>query len=161
VGLYLCPSRGAPQSLPVHEDQYGFYHGGGWSWAKTDYAANARAIPTRPESRSSLAFLDGTSNTLLVGEKAIDPQVADAGSWYWDEPYFLGGSYGTSRVGKRLLRDTPGNIRQARWNWGSAHPAGVNLLFADGSVRSLRFDTPGSVVQALLTLDGGEGIDLP
>jgi prepilin-type N-terminal cleavage/methylation domain-containing protein len=159
--VYDCPSRRGLQALPAQNDQYGCYNGGGWAWAKIDYAANALAVPARPECRSLLAFRDGTSTTILVAEKAVDPQLVAAGSWYWDEPYFLGGSYGTARTGDRFVRDAPGAIARARWNWGSAHPAGVAALFADGSVRLLPFDLAPATVSAALTLNGGETVELP
>ncbi len=41
-------------------------------------------------------------------------------------------------------------------NFGSAHPAGVNLLFADGSVHTLNYSVDPTVLQALLTPAGSE-----
>jgi len=54
------------------------------------------------------AILDGLSGTLLVGEKAMDPDDYATGTWFWDEPYFLGGSGGTPRGHSEVLRDTRG-----------------------------------------------------
>ena len=34
---------------------------------------------------------DGTSNTILLGEKAMDPRSYDGGGWYHNEPIFSGG----------------------------------------------------------------------
>jgi prepilin-type processing-associated H-X9-DG protein len=39
-------------------------------------------------------------------------------------------------------------------NWGSAHLAGVNFLFADGSVRTLHYNVDRSLFQGLLTPAG-------
>jgi hypothetical protein len=97
---------------------------------------------------------DGTSHTLLVGEKAFDPSVSRPDSWYWDEPFFLGGSAGTSRGGLEILRD--GRGISFKGNWGSAHPAGALFLFADASVRLTAHGTRWSTQLALLTPDGGE-----
>jgi prepilin-type N-terminal cleavage/methylation domain-containing protein/prepilin-type processing-associated H-X9-DG protein len=160
VALYGCPARrtAAAQSV-VAEDAYGQYQGGGWSWGKTDYVVNLGAFDNRPVCRSMSSFKDGLSNTILVGEKAFDPTVQTPQSWYWDEPFFLGGSKGTSRGGLGLLRDRPGI--PFKENWGSAHPGGVQFLFADGSARLVPFETQFSVFAALLTPDGGEVVSLP
>ena len=41
-------------------------------------------------------------------------------------------------------------------HWGSAHLSGVQFLFADSSVRIVPYETPDTIVQALLTPNGGE-----
>jgi len=71
--LYICPSRRwyAPQ-VP-HDDKNGSYQGGGWPWGKTDYAANQLIIPNRPNCLTQAFISDGTSHTVLVGEKAMNP----------------------------------------------------------------------------------------
>jgi len=44
---------------------------------------------------------------------------------------------------------------------GAAHPGGFNALFADGSVRFLSSSLDATVLGALMTIAGGEVIDLP
>jgi prepilin-type N-terminal cleavage/methylation domain-containing protein len=154
--LYNCPSRRQPLAQVPVDDARGIYNGGGWPWGKIDYAANHRVIPPRPRCLSVNALTDGTSHTILAGEKAMDADYYATGTWYWDEPFFLGGSDSTSRKGTGLLRDAPGAALAARENWGSAHPAGAQFLFADGSTRLLPYGTPSSVLLALLTPSGGE-----
>jgi len=161
VALFACPSRRTCEAMPARNDQYGRYEGGGWAWAKIDYAANGLIVGERGTCQSLLAVRDGTSHTLLVGEKAIDRALMNTGSWYWDEPYFVGGSFGTVRLGRYLVRDAYGNIARARNNWGAAHPSGSNALFADGSVRMLAYETSPSHVSALLTPSGGEVLGGP
>ncbi len=41
-------------------------------------------------------------------------------------------------------------------NFGSAHPGGVNFLFADGSVRTFNYNVDLSLFQGLLTPAGGD-----
>jgi prepilin-type N-terminal cleavage/methylation domain-containing protein/prepilin-type processing-associated H-X9-DG protein len=155
VGLYVCPSRREAVALRSPDsDEYGTYIDGGWAWGKTDYAGNGLVILGRPQCLRLQAIRDGTSNTVLAGEKAMDPKNYDTGTWFWDEPFFIGGSGGTSRDGNKILRDAEGIIFQ--FNWGSPHPAGANFLFADGSVRFLGFDTSADVVHAILTPNGHE-----
>jgi prepilin-type processing-associated H-X9-DG protein len=164
VKLYACPSRRpAIAQYPV-DDEYGSYNGGGWKWGKTDYAANAHAMPNRPHCLSLAAFTDGTSHTVLAGEKAMHPKNYTTGTWYWDEPFFTGGSGGTQRgfgqvnqgEGVTVLRDATNMGFAFRYNWGSPHPAGAQFLFADGSVRTVSYRTPPAQVLAILTPRGGE-----
>jgi prepilin-type processing-associated H-X9-DG protein len=163
VALYVCPSRRFPQAHPVTaKDAYGAYAGGGWMWGKTDYAANAYVIrgvviaeSNRPKSNFTLLQItDGASQTILAGEKAIDPLVNTPTTWYYDEPFFLGGLAGTARKGILVVRDAPGN--KYKTNWGSPHTAGAQFVFADGSVRLLGYEVSWMTMSALLTPDGGE-----
>jgi prepilin-type processing-associated H-X9-DG protein len=142
--------------MPTRNDAYGEYSGGGWSWGKTDYAGNGMMIPNRPVCWPLARITDGTSHTVLVGEKAMDPRNYDSGTWYWDEPFFLGGSGGTWRQGGRMFRDAVGIAFPG--NWGSAHANGAQFLFADGSVRSLAFETARVLLNALMTPNGGEPV---
>src|SRR2546421_5843718 len=117
-GLYICPSRRKAVALVPSHDEHGSYQGGAWPWGKTDYAANARIVPNRPLRLWGLEDItDGAANTVLLGEKALDSDNYDSGTWYWDEPFFLGGSDSTSRKGTELMRDTSGSALAARENW--------------------------------------------
>ncbi len=157
VKLYVCPSRRAAVALPAHDDARGTYNGGGWPWGKTDYAANAWVVPMRPQPCLRMANIpDGTSHTFLAGEKAMDPDYYSTGSWYWDEPFFLGGSDSTSRKGNGLLRDRRGDFLAARENWGSPHVAGAQFVFADGSVKLIPYGTSTQTLLSLMTPSGGE-----
>jgi prepilin-type N-terminal cleavage/methylation domain-containing protein/prepilin-type processing-associated H-X9-DG protein len=159
VPTYVCPlRRAATAATIVPADDYGAYVSGGWAWGKTDYAANALVCPNRAGARAACVGLasitDGTSQTVFAGEKAIDPLVQLPNNWYWDEPFFVGGSRGTSRTGILIMRDAPGN--HFRRNWGAPHPAGAHFLFVDGSARNLAHGSPWQLVSALTTPDGGE-----
>ena len=49
VATYICPERRLPiAATVVAEDAYGTYTGGGWTWGKTDYAANLFVFDNRP-----------------------------------------------------------------------------------------------------------------
>jgi prepilin-type N-terminal cleavage/methylation domain-containing protein/prepilin-type processing-associated H-X9-DG protein len=103
-----APTPGTPATTPLLN----------FNWAKTDYAGNYLMMPnvgttdlrrfsdpkTFPLLGGSANYpitpsdiRDGTSNTILVGEKAIAIGAYNTGGWVWDEPIFVGGSGGTSR----------------------------------------------------------------
>jgi prepilin-type processing-associated H-X9-DG protein len=155
LSLYICPARRLPAAqTPPPYDQYGSYVSGGWAWAKTDYAANALACPARPVCLSLAQFTDGTAHTILIGEKAMDPQNYQTGTWFWDEPFYLGGAGGTERDQPLIVKDSRGV--KFPHNWGSAHDGGAQFLFADGSVNLVPYATPSLTVLALMTPSGGE-----
>src|SRR5207247_6479950 len=93
IATYVCPAR---REVAAHTiapaDNYGTYESGGWAWPKTDYAGNPRIFPNyAPGGAKCLSIssvTDGTSQTILAGEKAIDPSIQTPSSWYWDEPFF-------------------------------------------------------------------------
>lgn len=157
--MFLCPSRRrmAPQ-VPV-DDENGVYEAAGRAWAKTDYAANTSVCPNRPRALSLAEVLDGLSQTLLLGEKAFDPTVQVATSWYWDEPIFSGGSKGTGRVGLLIQPDRPGI--EYKENWGSAHAGVAVFASLDGSTRSVARTVDWQVLRAWLSPAGGEVAELP
>jgi prepilin-type N-terminal cleavage/methylation domain-containing protein/prepilin-type processing-associated H-X9-DG protein len=162
--LYLCPTRNrvAPQAAPAVDPGPVFT---GWTyqtaginpWSKTDYAANAAVIVQRGKQMTLNWITDGTSVTILAGEKSIDPRAYNTGGWGWDEPVFSGGSSGTSRIGTTVNQDEPG-VNYVN-NWGTAHPGFCMFLFADGSVRPVRVGMPTATMRALLTPQGGETVD--
>jgi hypothetical protein len=119
--------------------------------------------------------LDGTSNVILMAEKFVDPtryqpmKITDEplqAPWgvplsFTDMGYFHGWNWSTMRCSMY------GPIRDQRyasiayWQmFGSAHPAGVQAAYADGSVRSIAFTVPNPLFQALCRKDDGLVIDL-
>jgi len=174
VKVFLCPSRGRtqPQTVPaidpITTSVIYTSVGGKNPWCKTDYAGNwyvlvnrwwAGGCPLISLPLSLTDIPDGTSNTLLLGEKAMDPQRYNTGGWFFDEPIFTGGSDGTGRNGTVILSDImAGRTGNYPWNWGSPHLPGAQFLFADGSVRTIPYATDSSIVWALLTPNGKEVI---
>jgi len=151
VEVHVCPARRLPEAQTVvPEDANGKYKSGGWAWARTDYGVNLGMFDNRPNCFPITRFASGMSHVILVGEKAYDVK-AQAGSWTYDEPFFLGGSKGTSRGAPGLSPDGPGiNYKD---NWGSAHTGGVLFVFGDGHVDMVAFNIDPSVLTAMLTPD--------
>jgi prepilin-type N-terminal cleavage/methylation domain-containing protein len=184
VSIYYIPGRRQPipMAVPATDPVYpGWsYNGAGLNpWSHTDYAANDQVVrPNWTEPPTSTygnvmgaqGITDGLSNTILVGEKALDPDAVEAGSWYWDEPIILGGTGGAARCGGRLYMDRRG-LRElvsgpydpyndggscGGGNWGSPDPSGVQFLKADGSVPMLKYSVDFQVMRRLIKpTDGG------
>jgi type II secretory pathway pseudopilin PulG len=164
VKAYLCPARGRlnPQAISATDPGpvftgWTYFYGGIRLWGKTDYAANLLVIGERGDAMTLVKITDGTSNTVLAGEKSIDPQAYNTGCWGWDEPIFAGGSGGTARSSPGVYQDTRGV--NAPDNWGSAHGGVVHFLFADAGTRPVRVGVPLRIMSALLTPQGEEVVE--
>jgi prepilin-type processing-associated H-X9-DG protein len=120
---------------------------------------------------------DGTSNTLIIGERP--PSTSHVYGWQWagagDSPHF-GATDVVLGVHERALKPAAqpdyfrkGTIIDAtdlhRYHFWSLHPFGANWAFADGSAKFLTYqaaaaqDPAGvrvSVIEALSTRAGGE-----
>ena len=80
-------------------------------------------------------FTDGTSSTLLVGEKHV-PQDKHGVGW-WDCSLYDGRFYMcSSRAAGRMFPLTT-NPQDPGWKFGSRHTGVVNFCFADGHVRAI------------------------
>ena len=110
-------------------------------------------------------LLDGSSNTLFLGEKALAANAYSAGVFYWDEPWILGGNGGVGRCGielysDMLLRKFPERVSGAGWNdgqygcgggnWGTPSPGGPQFVLGDGSVRMVSFTVDKNVMWNLI-----------
>jgi len=90
---------------------------------------------------------NGTSNTICVGEKSIDPAFAqtNTSSSGWDEGIYSGGYGGTCRYNNTILKDAPGNGGNNNY-WGSPYAGGVPFVMYDGSVRMINYSLSGSQI---------------
>ena len=87
---------------------------------------------------------DGTANTILV----VETRGSDI---HWMEPRDL--TMRTIHLAVNPGQGKPPGI-------SSYHPGCANVAMADGSVRFLRDDLPAKTLRGLLTIAGGETIDL-
>ena len=104
-----------------------------------------------PLIRTSL-ITDGTSHTMLFGEKYVNGHWTQGGSWGDNAGWYVGRSWDTQRFATSLPRHdsylTDLLPRQVQGNrrydfFGSAHPTAFNCSMADGSVTSISYDVDG------------------
>ena len=173
VSLFHMPSRRSPAIVPVPPIDavypgWTYSDGGAGSSARTDYAANELVCNTTYSGWGNVTkasgILDGLSNTILIGEKAMSQTAHTLGVVYWDEPWILGGNGGVGRCGDEFYSDAsldefPDRASGAGWseendscgggNWG-APGAVVHLAFADGSVHAFSMSTDKVLIRKLI-----------
>jgi prepilin-type N-terminal cleavage/methylation domain-containing protein len=106
----------------------------------------------RVDNRATIQTIpDGSSNTILVGIKALQTgQYTNNNASSWDEGFQQGSWGGTARSGHpatgtapQIIRDGPSSPRDGRW--GSNFSAGTLFLFGDGGVRAVSFRASGTL----------------
>jgi hypothetical protein len=103
---------------------------------------------------------DGSSNTLLVGEKNVDPIGIETGNDYGDnEATLVGYDWDNIRFAETILwQDRQGVYDPYRF--GSSHPAGAGFGFGDGSVHWISFQVDLLTFQRqAMRADGQSAID--
>jgi len=176
IKSYLCPADILP--TPPVSRYYQYYFGmnsyGGCAGTVASFWPNETqdGIFYENSSVTIAAITDGTSNTLLFGERYhFDPQfqliagapLSDFSGWAWAsqysaEDYLLGTIVPINwTVPKGVTSDPTYFYRDSRFNaFGSGHTGGANFAFADGSVHFLPNATALFVLQAMGTRAGGE-----
>jgi len=125
---------------------------------------------------SSSHFPDGTSNTLMIAEKLVNrPTMGGSDNDYSDNESWAGPGYADGDIMRGCVansgagtapwyppcRDTNtpnANLpsdKQLNWRFGSAHSSGLQAVFVDGSVRSIRYTVePTTFMRACVRNDG-------
>ncbi len=108
-------------------------------------------------SRVRLAKItDGTSHTILVGEKAMDPRDYTTGAHSSDDQCVFTGhdqdNAGYTANGQDPMppiQDKHVLSTFTRWRFGSAHPGGMHAARCDGSVETIGYEIDESVFSSL------------
>ena len=162
VGTYFCPSRrfamviGGQRAMNDYAGNGGLYTSTGYAWG--DGATGVLVRNTRPQIGLH-TLLDGTSNTILVGEKRID--LFALGKFQCDdnEGFTAGWDWDAIRWGNDPPLPDRKGLDQCEVLFGSAHPGGANFALADGSVRMIRYGVDRLVFQRACTREEGIPFD--
>jgi prepilin-type processing-associated H-X9-DG protein len=107
-------------------------------------------------------ILDGTSNTLAVGERHEGETswlagISNALTWPCDSAGFKNVEFSVNFCGPRQSCSGYGNSRP----FSSHHPGGAQFVLCDGSVRFVTDSCDLRVLQAAASRSGGETDSLP
>jgi prepilin-type N-terminal cleavage/methylation domain-containing protein/prepilin-type processing-associated H-X9-DG protein len=146
VKTYICPSDYVPLETIQYTGTYYFgvnsYFGNAGTSAWPVATASLNGVLYYNSSVRILDISDGTSNTLLAGERySRDPIVPDSDlsdwrGWAWTN--YNSGCDSLADTGWPLNSPatvTGTNLRKC--NFGSGHTGGANFVLCDGSVRFL------------------------
>jgi prepilin-type N-terminal cleavage/methylation domain-containing protein/prepilin-type processing-associated H-X9-DG protein len=197
VSFYNCPSRRPPTVLGLLSlSDYAGNAGTTWCPANEVTTWDGVIVPSEVNNGgwrsvgpvSITSITDGTTNTLLLGEKFVTiDNYTTAAEWGDNNSWANGNSWIATRVAihqpRQDTRETtatkevpppnahdPGiNGRCGPWSlaqpgagyydyWGSPHPSGFNVAMADGSVRVIRYTVALPVLQALSARADGQVI---
>ena len=111
-----------------------------------------------PERMATIT--DGTSNTLLAGERSTRTTL-NRGTFWADSfnLYSLSGAYNQSAS---MLADydacsrVASDVAQCKYGWGAYHPNIVNFVYGDGSVRPVTRSIDMKIFTYLATIGNGE-----
>jgi prepilin-type N-terminal cleavage/methylation domain-containing protein len=184
IPILYCPSRRAPVAYPLVRAEQQAY---GPIGARTDYAisggsATAASSNGRPSVNIKLEFdgvwsigrstalkkiEDGLSNTYLVGEKSMDRLHYTTGVDVGDRAPIAGlkDNAGAANSYVRFAvrppsRDIENNCAACH-EFGSAHPATLNMSMADGSVQSVSYGMDVRLHRMFASVSGNEVVDNP
>ena len=111
---------------------------------------------------------DGTSNTLMVGEKFVRPDLVEGGSSSDDRGWSDGWDPDTMRSTcwpplQDSLSGTADDTLYGKGagvvNFGSSHPGGFNSVFADGSMHPINYDIDPYIFDRLGDREDGQPVD--
>jgi prepilin-type processing-associated H-X9-DG protein len=170
VQLFLCPADGPriyprvpPEQVPARTSYLGV---AGTDAYLLSGPGNDGVLFFDSQVRLT-AITDGTSHTLMVGERPLSFYWPPLGQWYGGNGALTPGEgflgvrqtiyadyYGCPRGPYHFMvgqRDDPCTV----YHYWSFHSNGANFLFADGSIRFLSYSA-NSILPALATRAGGE-----
>ncbi len=201
IGAFYCPSDGAEErviefkSIPGNSGlaYVGFYSNTSYAGnhgtrnyyptaAKADgilFTTGPASAPDRDQEPVKLSqVVDGTSNTILMGERYnFDPIFDTIRANYrsgllirqWSLWGWSGGFKGTGHITRSSFQpinyQVPSSCQGSSsyfcqdirlMGWGSGHPGGAMLSFADGSTRFIDESIATITLAALSTRDEGE-----
>jgi prepilin-type N-terminal cleavage/methylation domain-containing protein len=180
VPQFYCPSRRDAKSYDLATpfvEKYGPYG------ARTDYAMSGGAAYTADVTLAGIDLTqpgiwacgnktqmkevtDGTSNTLFLGEKAMNPLRYKTGMDYGDrtpiagypEYYAATNSY-VRFIARGTEHDSPSSC-MACHDFGSAHAPGWNAVMTDGSIRVMSYTADMTILKAVASIAGNETVTL-
>lgn len=126
LSVFTCPSDPGEATNPVFKN-----------YGRSSYPASASVLGTRLRD-----IRDGTSNTIMVGERESVDNVGAIWPGYCKPTGASVEGIANHPINTPFDGDRSGNLHDSdtkltRYSWGSQHPGGAQFAFCDGSVHFL------------------------
>ena len=154
VPFLICPSDPYGESIyvsPEFMDKH-FAHTG-YLGTQSDPETNASGMFGIHTFLGLRDVVDGTSQTLFVGERGVDHRPSATGEFGW---WILGAPLETFMTVADGMQQGPSGDLDAVKRWWSYHDGGLSFLFVDGSVRFLNDTMDAQTFSSLGSRNGGE-----
>jgi prepilin-type N-terminal cleavage/methylation domain-containing protein len=153
---YAACAGTASDALPVYDDPRSLAAANNFNWSSNSVYTGVIFF------RSQIKFADindGTSSTLLMGEKYVQPELYENGQAGYDNEGMYNGCDNDTLRSAFLppAQDQPGNYYGQYF--GSAHSFGENAAFCDGSVHVISYTIDATVHKYLGSRNDGKVID--
>jgi hypothetical protein len=103
---------------------------------------------------------DGTSNTIMAGERYVAISKYTADDW-GNEPITRGHGWGIARRAAALpLPDSANLLQAANERFGSAHSSGLHFAMGDGTVRYMSYSITLQLYKNLSIRNDGNTVTL-
>jgi prepilin-type N-terminal cleavage/methylation domain-containing protein/prepilin-type processing-associated H-X9-DG protein len=159
--LFFCPTRRPPQTVTYQDNYSPPLNGGKVTHALCDYAASNKeetGVVRQFYGVRINDISDGTSNTLMLGEKRLNLIFLGTKQQDDNQGYTCGFNLDTVRkTGLAPAPDFKGS-GDGGGLFGSSHPGVFNAAFADGSVRSISYSISQLVFRLLGDKADGQSI---
>ena len=181
---FFCPSRRSPQAPTANswyptDNTSGYGPSGTYNHAFTDYACccsenDGAVISTSFNSTtgvrdwanggpiSTATLIDGTANTMLVGEKRLNLQFIGQFQSDDNEGYTSGWDHDMVRSSAR--EPWPDFVASSGYGdsrFGSSHPGGFQTVFADGAVHFIPYSVELTVFRRMGKRNDRESFQFP
>lgn len=132
---------------------------------RTDYNPRSSGGTPGPQGNTKptriAQITDGLSNTLMLGEKRLHPDDYGGNRWHddrgwsdgWDPDQMRSTAYPYRQDGD----DKTLTLREYGFCFGSAHPGGMNCVYADGSIHTMDYDIEWKLLNTYAHRSDGSG----
>jgi type II secretory pathway pseudopilin PulG len=176
VSQFNCPSRRDAMPYPLMAPFDLKY---GEQGARTDYAINGGSATVADPHNAEIVLehpgvwqvpnkikmsgvVDGLSNTLMVGEKAMNKDKYTNGTCFGDRsplagfPEYFGSTNSYVRYAARGPAADQHDSCLACHDFGSSHPSGWNAAYCDGSIRVVSYYADIQILRKVASVAAGD-----